>query len=217
MATTITGRVTFTPTEMTFQNAKSLSLTRDGQMLFRPEAKKKKVIADVYKVTPPNDPALESGNKLCKGKPIAYLLVWKSEKTGTETDPRTLAPFSGQKLNSGSPDDCGRYTYDAGPPWSGLLGEASGGYDFLPWRIKLLLQGERPTFVRADVRPIPVTDPPALRSSSTAAETAARDHDLGTLRPERTGDREADAAGAAGDEDALSLKFHDRRPYAAGG
>jgi hypothetical protein len=116
MATTITGRVTFTPTEMTFQNAKSLSLIRDGQMLFRPEAKKKKVIADVYKVTPPDDPALESGNKLCKGKPIAYLLVWKSEKTGTETDPRTLAPFSGQKLNSGSPDDCGRYTYDAGPP-----------------------------------------------------------------------------------------------------
>ena len=35
--------------------------------------------------------------------------MWKSENVGNEADPRTLAPFSGQKLNAGSPDDCGRY------------------------------------------------------------------------------------------------------------
>ena len=110
-----TGRVTFTPAEITFQNGKSLPLARGGQMLFRPEAKQKKIMAELYKVTSPDDPALENGNKLCKGKPIAYLIVWKSEKAGKEADPRTLAPFSGQKLNAGSPDDCGRYTYDAGP------------------------------------------------------------------------------------------------------
>jgi hypothetical protein len=114
-AQTITGRVTFTPSEITFQNGKSLPLVRGGQMLFRPEAKKRKVMADLYKVTSPDDPVLQNGNKLCKGKPIAYLIVWKSEKVGNETDPRTLAPFSGQKLSAGSPDDCGRYTYDAGP------------------------------------------------------------------------------------------------------
>ena len=50
-----------------------------------------------------------------QGQAIAYLIVWKSEKAGKEADPRTLAPFSGQKLNARSPDDCGRYTYDAGP------------------------------------------------------------------------------------------------------
>jgi hypothetical protein len=111
---TITGRVTFTPSEITFQNGKSLPLTRGGQMLFRPEPKRKRVMADLYKVTSPDDPALENGNKLCKGKPVAYLIVWKSEKIGNETDPRTLAPFSGQKLSAGSPDDCGRYAYDAG-------------------------------------------------------------------------------------------------------
>ena len=83
-------------------------------MLFRPEAKKKKVMADLYRVTPPDDPVLENGNKLCKGKAIAYLIVWKSEPVGKEADPRTLAPFSGQKFSAGSPDDCGRYTYDAG-------------------------------------------------------------------------------------------------------
>jgi hypothetical protein len=115
MAQTITGRVTFTPSEITFQNGKSLPLARGGQMLFRPEPKKRKVMADLYKVTSPDDPVLDNGNKLCKGKPIAYLIVWKSEKIGNETDPRTLATFSGPKLNAGSPDDCGRYTYDAIP------------------------------------------------------------------------------------------------------
>jgi hypothetical protein len=115
MAQTITGRVTFTPSEITFQNGKSLPLTRGGQMLFRPEPKQKKVLADLYRVTSPDDPVLENGNKLCKGKPIAYLIVWKSQKIGNETDPRTLAPFSGPKLNAGSPDGCGRYTYDAVP------------------------------------------------------------------------------------------------------
>ena len=115
MAQTITGRVTFSPNEITFQNGKSLPLARGGQMLLRPEAKKKKVMVDLYRVTPPDDPVLESGNKLCKGKSVTYLIVWKSEKVGNETDPRTLTPFSGPKLTAGSPDDCGRYTYDARP------------------------------------------------------------------------------------------------------
>jgi hypothetical protein len=113
-AQTITGHVTVTPSEITFQNGESLPLARGGQMLFRPEAKRKKVMADLYRVTSSDNPVLQNGNTLCKGKPIAYLIVWKSEKAGNEADPRTLAPFSGQKLNAGSPDDCGRYVYDAG-------------------------------------------------------------------------------------------------------
>ena len=44
-------------------------------MLFRAEAKQKKIMADLYKVTSPDDPALQNGNKLCKGKPIDYLIV----------------------------------------------------------------------------------------------------------------------------------------------
>ena len=43
-------------------------------------------MADLYKVTSPDDPVLQNGNKLCKGKPVAYLIVWKSEKVGNETD-----------------------------------------------------------------------------------------------------------------------------------
>ncbi len=114
MAQTIIGRITFTPTEIALQNGKSLPLARGGQMLFRPEPKKRKVIVDLYRVTSPDDPVLENGNKLCKGKPIAYLRAWKSEKVGNETAPRTLTAFSGSKISAGSPDDCGRYNYDAG-------------------------------------------------------------------------------------------------------
>jgi hypothetical protein len=71
-------------------------------------------MADLFKVTSPNNPLLENGNTLCKVKPVAYLLVWKPERTGNEADPRTLAPFSGPEFMVGSPDDCGRHIYDAG-------------------------------------------------------------------------------------------------------
>lgn len=56
-AQTITGHATFTPSEITFQNGKSLPLARGGQMLFRPVARQKKVMADLYRVTSPDDTA----------------------------------------------------------------------------------------------------------------------------------------------------------------
>ncbi len=66
---TITGRVMFSPGEITFQNGRSLPLAPGGQMVFRPEAKNKRVMVDLYRVTSPDDPVRENGNKLCKGKP----------------------------------------------------------------------------------------------------------------------------------------------------
>jgi hypothetical protein len=107
-ARAVTGRVTFAPNQIAFENGKSLPLAQSGQMLVRPEPKKKKVVADLYRVTAPDDTI-----PLCKGKPAVYLLVLKPEKVGNEVDPRTLAAFSGPKLNAGSTDDCGRYLYDA--------------------------------------------------------------------------------------------------------
>ena len=112
----MTGHVTFTATRLTFQNGASLTLVSGGQMLFRPEPKKKKLMADLYRVTPPDDPVLENGSKLCRGKPVAYVIMWKPEKVAKEIDPRTLAFFSGPRFDPGSPDDCGRYTYDSGKP-----------------------------------------------------------------------------------------------------
>jgi hypothetical protein len=115
-AQAVTGRATFTATQLTFQNGLSLTLVSGGQMLFRSEPKKKKVMADLYRVTSPDDPVLENGTKLCKGKPVAYVIMWKSEKSAKEIDPRALAFFSGPRFDLGSPDDCGRYIYDSGKP-----------------------------------------------------------------------------------------------------
>ena len=112
-AQSITGRVTLSPTQIVFQNGTVLPLTPGVQMLFRPD-KKGKVVADLYKVTQPANSVLENGKTLCQGKSVAYLLVWKSEKTGPEVDPRSMNVFSGTAFVSGSPDDCGRFMYDAG-------------------------------------------------------------------------------------------------------
>jgi hypothetical protein len=49
IAQSTTGRVTFTPLQITFQNGKSLQLGPGGQMIFRPE-KRQKVMADLYRV-----------------------------------------------------------------------------------------------------------------------------------------------------------------------
>jgi hypothetical protein len=107
-AKTITGGLKFTPDKIIFQNGKSLSVAHSSQMLFRPAPKKKKVMADLYRVTTPDDPVLENGNKLYKRKTVAYLIVWKPEKVGNEADPRSLASFFGPKLSAGSLDDCGQ-------------------------------------------------------------------------------------------------------------
>jgi hypothetical protein len=113
-AKTTTGKVAFAADQITFQNGSSLTVVRGGQMLFRAEKGKKRVTVDLYRVTPPQDPVLEGGNKLCNGKPIAYLLIWKSERMGSDVEPRSMNVFSGQKFEIGSSDDCGRYVYDAG-------------------------------------------------------------------------------------------------------
>ena len=113
-AQSVTGRVTLAPGQITFQNGKSLQLVRGGQMLFRPDKKHKKVMADLYRVAQQEDLVLENGNKLCGTKNAAYLVVWKSDKLGAEADPRTMAVFSGPKFDPGSRDECGRFGYDAG-------------------------------------------------------------------------------------------------------
>jgi hypothetical protein len=67
MAQTITGRVTLGASEITFQNGKRLALARGGQMLFRPEAKTKKVMTDLYKLTPPDDPVWKTVTSCARG------------------------------------------------------------------------------------------------------------------------------------------------------
>ena len=113
-AQTTTGKVTVTAGQITFQNGTSLQLSPSTEMLFRPQKKAKKVLANLFHVIQPADPILENGNKLCGARLAIYLIVWKSEKLGAEVDPRTMVVFSGPKFDPGSPDECARYSYDAG-------------------------------------------------------------------------------------------------------
>ena len=57
----------------------SLALRAQSGRRSTPEPKGKKVMADLYRVTRPDDSVLENGSKLCKGKPVAFLIVWKSD------------------------------------------------------------------------------------------------------------------------------------------
>ena len=117
MAQTITGRVTFTPSEITFQNGKSLSLIRGGQMLFRPVAKQKKVMADLYRVSSPDDPVLENGNntKACgcrlKGLPrrgAGIITMANSRMLAMRSAVALRTDFTGPELRQ-----LARYTRDA--------------------------------------------------------------------------------------------------------
>lgn len=107
-AEALTGTVKFSPSRITFQNGKSLALSQAGTTRFTNDMNKT-VSANVYKVVVPEDPALVSGNKLCGGKKVAYLLVWRTRDGSDEFI--EMNAFSGSAFKSGSPDDCGRYAY----------------------------------------------------------------------------------------------------------
>ena len=93
LAQTITGRVTFSPTEITFQNGKSLSLTQGAQMLFRPEAKAKKVTADLFRVTQPDDPVTGEWKQIVSGQTCGLsdrLEIREDRDGGCPTEPGTV-------------------------------------------------------------------------------------------------------------------------------
>ena len=114
-AQTVTGKVVVAAGQITFQNGTSMQISRPSQMLFRPKAKARKVMADLYRLTAAADQVLENGSKLCGSRTATYMIVWKSEKLGpADIDPRTMAVFSGPRFDPGSPDECARYVYDAG-------------------------------------------------------------------------------------------------------
>ena len=104
-AQAITACVTFSPSEITFQNGKSLPLTHGGQILFRAETKK--AMADLYTVISPDDPAVGKREQGVLGSqsPIWSCVNPTRSERGRSAAPRH--PFSGPKLTAGSPDDGG--------------------------------------------------------------------------------------------------------------
>jgi hypothetical protein len=114
-ATSITGNITFTPTKIQFQNGQSLALTTVGRVAdFKAEGEK--VAAMVYRVTPPADPVLKNGNRLCggagHGQPVTFVVTWSPEPLPGDKPPRSMAAFSGKDAPHSDEGVCGIYNYE---------------------------------------------------------------------------------------------------------
>lgn len=103
-----TGKITFTPTRISFQSGASLPLAAAGTARLKADYGPT-VTANVYKVTEPAPLPPYAGNMLCDGKKVAFILVWSG--TGSDATLRHMEPFTGPHFATQSPDDCGRFPY----------------------------------------------------------------------------------------------------------
>ena len=100
-AISITGKVTFTPSKITFQNGKSLAIKAatdagiDGQ---------------VFKVLKPADPQLIRGNTLCGRSTVKYILIVKPDRKS-----RGLSVYDGPNVPFQDTPSCASYSYEVGP------------------------------------------------------------------------------------------------------
>jgi hypothetical protein len=107
----ILGRVTFSPTRITFEGGKSLPLQAEGTMPFATDTGDH-VTAQVFRVTRPTAFTPASGNGVCgAATPVTYVLVWRA-KLDNAKEPRGLALFTGQTVSTSS-GYCGSFTFDA--------------------------------------------------------------------------------------------------------
>lgn len=99
-AISVTGKVTFTPNKITFQNGKSMAIkaaTGDG------------MDGQVFKVLTPADPPLIRGNKLCGRAPVKYLLV-----VGQGSRDIGLSVYDGPAVPHMDTPSCGSFSYHVG-------------------------------------------------------------------------------------------------------
>ncbi|HTW29556.1 MAG TPA: hypothetical protein VME92_20695 [Acetobacteraceae bacterium] len=106
-AAAFTGIVTFKPDTITFENGQSLPLSPDGTVPYADEGGRG--VASIYRVTPPADPPLLNGDKLCSGRGIAFLLVRHMNSFGDKMV--QLNAFAGPNFGKDAKDGCGRLAY----------------------------------------------------------------------------------------------------------
>ncbi|TXM95228.1 hypothetical protein [Methylobacterium sp. WL116] len=97
----VTGKVTFTKNNITFQNGQSLAIkaaTDDG------------IDGQLFKVLKPADPMLLRGNTLCGRSAVKYLLVVGQGSTG-----RDLSVYDGAGEPTQETSSCASYSYRVGP------------------------------------------------------------------------------------------------------
>jgi hypothetical protein len=99
-AISVTGKVTFTPNKIIFQNGTSMAIkaaTGDG------------MDGQVFKVLTPADPPLIQGNKLCGRATVKYLLV-----VGQGSRDIGLSVYDGPAVPHMDTPSCGSFSYHVG-------------------------------------------------------------------------------------------------------
>lgn len=99
-ALSITGRVQFSPTRITFQNGKFLPIAAAT-----PEG----IDGQVFKVLRPGDPVLIRGNKLCGSAPVTFVVISKGNDGERNLSVFTTASEPGQETSA-----CASYSFKAG-------------------------------------------------------------------------------------------------------
>jgi hypothetical protein len=108
-AMAITGNVTFSPTKVTFQNGKSLSLEAAGNLADL-DTGGTRGPAVVYRVIHPENPVLLNGNTLC-GKPATYIAVISAPQRGGRPV-RSMEVSYGPPARAISDSTCGVFNYE---------------------------------------------------------------------------------------------------------
>ena len=116
-AEAITGDVTLSDTKLTFANGDSIGLA-----LLEHDAQAGQTL---YRVTPPTNPELLNGNRLCGNKPVDYLVVQAKGNPPGQSDMQLMAYYYPERLKLADlplkdKDDikrmmCALYTYVATP------------------------------------------------------------------------------------------------------
>jgi len=111
----VTGDVTLSDTRVTFANGDSIGLA-----LLEHDAQTGQTL---YRVTPPTNPELLNGNRLCGNKPVDYLVVQAKGGEPGQSDMQLMAYYYPERLKLGDlplkdQDDinrmmCALYTYVA--------------------------------------------------------------------------------------------------------
>ncbi|MBP1181449.1 hypothetical protein [Methylobacterium sp. PvR107] len=99
-AVSVTGKITFAKSEITFQNGQSLPIkaaTDDG------------IDGQLFKVLKPADPVLLRGNTLCGRSTVKFLLIVGQGSTG-----RDLSVYDGKEEPTQETSSCASYSYQAG-------------------------------------------------------------------------------------------------------
>ncbi|MBV8368508.1 MAG: hypothetical protein JO036_06180 [Candidatus Eremiobacteraeota bacterium] len=103
-AMAITGDVRFTPVRIVFQNGRAMPIAPIARPRGFPAA-----ATQLYRATPPSDPVLLHGNRLCGARRVTYVLVSRTRSSASDVE---LSVYNGAHVPANEGDGlCATYFY----------------------------------------------------------------------------------------------------------